>query len=356
MRHSRQHELTMAVFALVAAAPVVAGRAEAADPPRPLAGPVEDGPFLRPAAATAAEPFWGIKGGIGVGIWPTGGPRGLIRVYTPYLGQGPRRVMNFVAVEPVARGSRGLSELEPSALDRAVGKAMWTGDALEDDPKPRPPWQPARGVIGSAGGKKTLSFYLYVEPFHNGARPVVEVQLRADRPHEIAFRVYSARRGVPMRACILTATMGNYARLRRLWLKDRIVDARVLYGSARFDFANGFAQHRQWGAGELLVVDGEAVVAARPDEPNPARATYASDVEPHWHYVGQTATQFWRAPAQRDLAARVNARKTYWASHAAIPGGASFENFELEAPFRPGQEFVFGITPDLPAALGFHHR
>jgi hypothetical protein len=346
----------MAVFALVAAAPVVAGRAEAADPPRPLAGPVEDGPFLRPAAATAAEPFWGIKGGIGVGIWPTGGPRGLIRVYTPYLGQGPRRVMNFVAVEPVAGGSRGLSELEASALDRAGGKAMWTGDAPEDDPKPRPPWQPARGVIGSAGGKKRLSFYLYVEPFHNGARPVVEVQLRADRPHEIAFRVYSARRGVPMRACILTATMGNYARLRRLWLKDRIVDARVLYGSARFDFANGFAQHRQWGAAELLVVDGEAVVAARPDEPNPARATYASDVEPHWHYVGQTATQFWRAPAQPDLAARVNARKTYWASHAAIPGGASFENFELEAPFRPRQEFVFGITPDLPAALGFHHR
>jgi len=96
MRHSRQHELTMAVFALVAAAPVVAGRADAADPLRPLAGPVEDGPFLRPAAAKAAEPFWGIKGGIGVGIWPTGGPRGLIRVYTPYLGQGPRRVMNFV--------------------------------------------------------------------------------------------------------------------------------------------------------------------------------------------------------------------------------------------------------------------
>jgi hypothetical protein len=72
--------------------------------------------------------------------------------------------------------------------------------------------------------------------------------------------------------------------------------------------------------------------------------------------VGQAATQFWRAPDQRDLVARVNARNTYWASHAAIPGGASFENFELEAPFRAGQEFVFGITPDLPTALGFHHR
>jgi hypothetical protein len=54
--------------------------------------------------------------------------------------------------------------------------------------------------------------------------------------------------------------------------------------------------------------------------------------------------------------ARVNARKTYWASQAAIPGGVAFENFELEAPFRPGQKLVFGITPERPEALGFHPR
>ncbi len=236
MNHNRRHEFTKVVFALVAAALVVACRAEAADPPRPFAGPVEDGPFLRPAAATTAEPFWGIKGGIAVGIRPTGGPRGLIRVYTPYLGQGHRRVMNFVAVEPVARGSRGLSELEASALDGVGGKAMWTDDALEDDPKPRSSWQPARGVIGSAGGKKTLSFYLYVEPFHNGARPVVQVQLRADRPHEIAFRVFSARRGVPMRACILPArpTPATSSRTGTTWARPRLsTGARQLGGTSR---------------------------------------------------------------------------------------------------------------------------
>ncbi len=57
MRYSHQHEFTMAVFVRVAAAAVVAGRADAADPPRPHVGPIEDGQFLRPAAATAAEPF-----------------------------------------------------------------------------------------------------------------------------------------------------------------------------------------------------------------------------------------------------------------------------------------------------------
>jgi hypothetical protein len=344
------------VFAPVAAATLVAGWAEAADPPRPLARPVEVGPFIRPAAGTAAEPFWGIKGGIAVGLWPNGGPRGLIPIYTPYLEQGRRRIMNFIAVEPVVRGARGLSELEASKLDRVDGKAIWTADAFEDDPKPRPPWQPARGVLGSAGGKKTLSFYLYVEPFDNGARPIIEVLLREDRPHEVTFRVYAARRGAVMQACVLTSTMGNYARLRRIWLKDRIADAHALYRSARFDPKDGFAEHRQWGIGALLVVDGEAIVAARPDEPDPVHATYASDVHPSWHYVGKTATQYWRAPARRNLVARVNARKTYWASHAAIPGGAAFENFEMEAPFRPGQKLVFGITPELPAALGFPRR
>jgi hypothetical protein len=32
----------------------------------------------------------------------------------------------------------------------------------------------------------------------------------------------------------------------------------------------------------------------------------------------------------------------------------SLENFELEAPFEPGQEFIFGVTRDSPEQLGFH--
>jgi hypothetical protein len=300
--------------------------------------------------------MWGIKGGIAVGLWPNGGPRGLIRIYTPYLGQARLSVMNFVAVEPIVGDARGLSELEFSKHDRVDGKAMWTVDTLEDEPKPRAPWHPARGVLTSPGGKKMLSFYVDVEPFDNGARPIIAVQLREDRPHEVTFRIFSARGGAPMRACVLTATMGNYARLRRLWLKDRIADAHTLYRLAGFDSANGFADHRQWSVDALFDMNGEALVAARPDEPDPVHAKYASDVHPDWHYVGKTATQYWRSPARRNLVARVNARKTYWASHAPIPGGVAFENFEMQAPFRPGQKFVFGITPELPSALGFPPR
>jgi len=99
-----------------------------------------------------------------------------------------------------------------------------------------------------------------------------------------------------------------------------------------------------------VVVD---VVAATPDEPDPASAHYNAEVAPGWHYRGVRATQYWHARARPDLVVRVNGRQTYWGSRAAIPGGVAYENFELEAPFEPGQEFNFGITPEAPESLGF---
>jgi hypothetical protein len=155
-----------------------------------------------------------------------------------------------------------------------------------------------------------------------------------------------------MRSCVLTATMGNYARLRRLWLKGEVVDSRKVWEEFRPD-RWGFGPARQWPAGRLLAVAGETVVAATPDEADPAAATYARDVSPGWRYQGKPATQYWRAPTQEGLVVRVNGRKTFWASQAQIPGGISYENFELEAPFREGQEFRFGVVPDGPEKLGF---
>ena len=326
----------------------------AGDPPRVPVPPVEDGPFLRAAAVADAEPTWGIKGGIAVGLWPNPGPRGLIRIYTPYLCQPRLTVMNFIAVEPVVGTARGLSELEKSGLEGGVpGKAMWSTDGRAGNVRPGEPGAPARGIIGSEDGHKTLSVFIHVEPFDNGARPIVEIRLRDDRPFEVAFRVFAAPGGTPMRTCILTATMGNYARLRRLYLKDRIEEAQHVYKPFQPVFA-GFAAHRQWGVGEMLVRDGQAIVAATPDEADPAHARYGPDVAGHWHYQGAVATQYWHARSSPGLVAWVNGRQTYWASRAPIPGGVAYENFELEAPFEPGQEFCFGVTPDSPSSLGFH--
>jgi hypothetical protein len=330
-------------------------RGAAGDPPGSLEPAVADGPFLRPAAGQDSEPTWGIKGGLSVGLWPNPGPRGLIRVYTPYLGQPRLTPINFIAVEPVVDRLRGLSELEKSHIDPGVpGKAMWSTDHLdrEGQSRPRKPWRPARGVIGIENGRRTLTVFIEVEPFDHGARPIIEVRFREDRPHELMFRVYAAAGGEPMRSCILTATMGNYARLRRLHLKDHVVDSRVVYHRFQPVFA-GFAPHHEWALGDLLVHDGQATVAATPDEAIPSHAQYEDNVARWWHYQGAVATQYWRAPARAGLVARVNGRQTYWASNARIPGGVAFENFELEAPFHPGQVFHFGIIPETQERLGF---
>ena len=338
---------TMVGLLLGAPSLATSARAEA----EPLDRPIEKGPWIVPAPGSNAEPYWGIRDGIAVGLWPTSGPRGLIRVYAPYLGQPRLRMINYIAVEPIVHGQRGFSELERSHVDHAAGKAMWTSDQRDGRLRPHNPREAAGGRILQVDGVEALQFYVYVEAFDSGARPVVEVTLRQDRPHEIGFRVFAAPGSAAMEACILTATMGNYARLRRVWLKDATVDAATLWKSFTPDRL-GFAPHRVFERERLIVRGHDVLVAAAPSEPHPEKAAYASEVPAHWRYQGRLATQYWRAPVTRGLVARVNGRTTYWATQAPIPGGVAIENFELEAPFREGQAFFFGIVPGDAEGLG----
>ncbi len=327
---------------LVLLAVLVASPARAAD----------DGPWVRPDGTARSVPMWGHREGLRIGLAPLPGPRGLIRVYAPYLGQAPHRVINFVAVEPIVAGRRCLSEIEPSAHDGKPGRRLLAGDGPEppgDDALTRP----ARGRLGTVEGVATLSVTIHVEELSNGARPVVVATFRADRPHEVALRVDSAEGGARMEACVLTATMGNFARLRRLWLADGPVTAAATWPGFVPD-GWGFSPWREWSAARLARRGDDVLVAATGDEADPAAADYDRSVGPGWRYQGRPATQWWRCRADEGPRLRVNGRRTYWASQAPIPGGVSFENFELLAPFRPGQEFRFGVTPGGPDALGFH--
>jgi hypothetical protein len=45
------------------------------------------------------------------------------------------------------------------------------------------------------------------------------------------------------------------------------------------------------------------------------------------------------------LKVRVDGRFVYWAGDKPIPGGVVFENFQLEARFKPGSEFRFAVEP-----------
>ena len=320
--------------------------------PAELAKPVEKGRWIVPAA----EPVWGIKDGIRVGLWPTKGPRGLLRIYAPYLDQPAGRVVNFIAVEPIVGGKRGYSELEHSRIDNLPGLAMWTADDFDPDPKPRNPWRPAQGRIIVERATQSLSFHLFVERFENGAHAAIKVTLRQDRPYEVSLAAHSAKDSAPMKSCILTATMGNYGRLRDLWLRDETVRSTKLYGSDRLaEF--GFFPSRTWSSDRMLKANGDYLVAMTTNEPNPAKSN-GPNVHRAWQYVGKPATHYWKTnAADPPPLVRVNARKTYWPDRSGtanlIPGGVSYENFELDAPFQPGREFRFGVTLEKPEAMGF---
>jgi hypothetical protein len=254
-------------------------------------------------------------------------------------------MINFIAVEPIVigHGRRGFSELEPSGLDGVRGKRLWSVDN-PDDVAPRSPEQPARGAISRTGNVETLEVFILVERFNSGAHPYLRLRFRSDRPCEVGVASFSQRDSKPMEYCVLTATMGNYARLRRLQLADRVVLSTDLW--PHFD-GDGFAPVKRFPLDQLTgTPEGHAIVLATTDESEPEKAEYAPFTFPGWKYKGRRAVQYWRCEAPReDLYVRVNGRTKYWASHRPIPGGISFENVEMVSRFRNGQEFWFGVKP-----------
>jgi hypothetical protein len=265
-------------------------------------------------------------------------------VFSPQTGRP--EVLNFIAIEPVvigagSRNSRmGFSELEPSRLDPGKnGKRLWVGGQggpagfLETLPaRPRP--------------VEKLSVRIDVEPFASGARVFVIASIYSDRPAELELAVYAQDDSAPIEELSVTATMGNYERLRYLWLKDRLIDSRVLYAGFT---GNAFIDLENYTLDEMLrSEDGDALVFCTPNESDP-RLNEAAP--PGWRYRLPRLIQYWRVAARHiepDLRVKVNGRHVYWASRDPIPGGVAFENFEVRQRYRAGQAFVYGISKSEP--------
>ena len=300
--------------------------------------------WLQPSQVTPAEPRWGFAAGVQVGLPPLRGPRGLLRLYAPYLGHTADRLINFIAIEPVVEGGtrRGYSELEHSRLDDLPGKRLWSADVPTSEPRPGD--EPSAGAIAVVDGVEHLTVLVMCERFDNGAHVYVRVRFRADRPEEVALAAFRHADSAPLERCILTATMGNFARLRRLRLQDGVRTPAALWP----DFTGPeFTEHARFGLDLLLTTgNGAAMVHAEPDEVDHSAAAYAEGTSDHWRYRGGRARQSWIAEDPHpQLEALVNARATYWASSSPIPGGPAYENFELTEPFRDGRELRFRIEP-----------
>ena len=188
-----------------------------------------------------------------------GGPRGLMRIGLPLRADDKQPgLLNFIAVEPVTRdGRRGFSELEKSPADGQPGIRFWC----------------ERQVLGkdSLRGGDILRLTIKMERFANGAHPQIVAVLSADRPHEVRFEVYAEPDSAPVRECILTATMGNYQRLRRLHLKNRVVTTEC--GAAGRP-GDGFTAPGRFGLSELTREISKSVAVAGS---SPARGSVTTE-------------------------------------------------------------------------------
>ena len=305
----------------------------------------ENGDFVWPGHGVPQErPVWGHRHGLRIGLAPAPGPHGLIRLYAPYLGQEYPRMVNYLSVEPTVKGQAGRdqSELERSR-DRPGerGLTFRPSNYLE---KAAPSDNLPSGLSTPSAG--TLRLFVHSEPFPSGAQPVLEITFHRDHPYEIEIAIHANPDSAPMESCVISATMGNYGLLRRLHLAGgRIEQAPELWSDEQLD-ALGFLPWRTWSAENLeRLPDGRVQVRASSNFPDPSHSSYGPDVPPHWRYRGDHAIHYWRAESSTRPSVAVNARRSYWQTGTLIPGGASFENFELRMPFDDGQRLWFGIVP-----------
>lgn len=306
------------------------------------------------------RPVWGLANGIMVGLWPgaidgvgNGGPRGLLRIGYPLGEPRQHRLVNFVAVEPdVADGHwRGLSEIEPSASDGKPGKLFTAGppeggdagETLYAGLLDHPPDSP---------DAERLRLRLEVETFANGAAPYLILTLRSDRPDEVMLQPYHRRDSRAIRQCVLTATMGNFARLRRAWLAEgALLESLQLWPQHRGGSFTGF--HVVPGSELARTRDGSILVPLETDEAEPV-TNWPYDPGNWWRWRYEQVTQYWRVAADEagdDLCFAANGRATFYGTGMAIPGGVAFENTEIREAYRAGQAVCFGITGAAPVEL-----
>ena len=309
-----------------------------------------DSQWVRPEKADGLL-VWGRHDGIVFGLpskpdW--GVPRGLIRVGIFPAGETGPKLLNYIAVEPVvdlptSRNYKSYSEMEPSQLDAGKqGKRLWVDTSAGPDA-----WRGQITTLQREGQTiERLSVPICVERFNTSKAYVrLIASVDSDHPSEVRFTVFAQDDSPPIKELTLSATMGNFERLRLIWLADQVLDSRKL--APDYKGKSFTADSNKYPVSEILrLPGGDPIVYASSNEADPASAKTAG-----WPYGLPKLTQYWSVPAgdvQPDLRVRVNERYDYWRSETPVFGGIAFENFEVRQKYVPGQMFIFGISPKEP--------
>jgi hypothetical protein len=322
--------------------------------------------WIRPDSERSL-PVWGIHNGIVVGLWPAaiekggpgadGGPRGLLRIGYEYMGIV--YLINYIAIEPVVNGDMEFSEVSTSRVDGKLGKFIWASDSIKTGG-----FTPYAGTTGRITHPdklhpetEQLTLFIFMEKFTDGAHPYLKLTIRSDKPGELGIQIFNYLKSSVMERCALTATMGNYSRLRLLYLKDEVIDSRKLFAGYN-DIE--FAEKDAYPYSQMLVnKKKEPMAIAESSESFDELASWPQQpaylFRWGWRYRPfYKLTQYWRVDSagyDPTLQVRVNGRAKYWNNASAdkskyidIPGGPAFENFELRENYHSGQQFYFGLS------------
>lgn len=275
-RHSLSRLLALLALTTIA---VPASIAQNTTPAPLQAAATLSSPWIRPHSS--GDPLiWGRRDGIVFGLPSPGsslrGPRGLIRIGVLSPTTGKPDLLNYIAIEPVTLGpgsrmSRmAFSELEPSRLDPGEhGKRLWVD--LSSYGKDNLPTGALETFPGNRGNPaiERLSVQIDVERFSvNNAHVHVIASIDSDHPDELRLSVFADNDSPAIEELALTATMGNFERLRRLWLRRCVVDSRELMGNYTGD---AFDDPPNYPLRDMLrTADGDAIVFATTNEANPS--------------------------------------------------------------------------------------
>jgi len=178
------------------------------------------------------------------------GPRGLLWIYKPYLGHSEGIMIIYVAIEPFPAGTefRGYSELEMSNIDNKQGKRFWSsGDSLAIVSGQEE--YPARVLVSGIGNKQALTVFIFVEHFQNVAKVYIRLRFLKKRPHEVEIVTFKQKGSAPLKHFVVTATMGNFARLRNIYLEKVAKSAVALWPDYSRD---ALAQHVGFPIKEMI--------------------------------------------------------------------------------------------------------
>jgi hypothetical protein len=235
-------------------------------------------------------------------------------------------------------------------LEKLVKEKGETSGEVQNylDPVKNPPAPVSQATTVS---ENSMSVLFRLSEFRNsGSRIYLILEIDRKNPKEIKISSYNPLQETNQLEYIgLSSTYGNLGRLRNLYLKDTVVHAKDLFRSEGPGIGCFYPYHA-FRVNELPVDANGVIVYAGNDEEGSWTGDLGSNAP---YYGGEKFFQYWRKYAgsyRDDLSVRVNGRENYFGGFInpcggkKITGGISFENFEMNERYYPGQTFWFGYA------------